>query len=115
MPPPATPPQEVAVKLAASVLGVSSAAPEVPLAGKQLDDYVGTYKPMTGAARIVTREGARLAVTEAGSQAELVAIGRDQFEVSKSQTRYQFRRQRGRVVALEIEPRILIGETLRKE
>jgi D-alanyl-D-alanine carboxypeptidase len=112
--PPATPPQDLAVKLAASVLGVSLAAPEVPLAGKQLDDYVGTYKPAAGAARTVTREGARLAVTEAGSRAELVPIGKDQFEVRSSQTRYQFRRMRGRVMELEIEPRILIGERLTK-
>jgi hypothetical protein len=110
--PPPTPPQDVAVKLAAAVLGVSLEAPEVPLAGKQLDDYAGVYKPENGAARNVAHEGNRLVIEQEGKRVELVPIGKDQFEARGDQAHYQFRRERGGVVRLEIEPRILMGERL---
>jgi D-alanyl-D-alanine carboxypeptidase len=114
--PPGTPPQEAAVKLAASALGVATAMPEVPVTGKLLDDYVGRYTVEAGKPRTVTREGGRLVAVDAdGNKAELVPIGKDLFEVRSSQTRYQFDRQRGRVVDLKIEPRILMGEKLRRE
>jgi D-alanyl-D-alanine carboxypeptidase len=113
--PPPTPPQDLAVKLAAATLGVSLDAPQVPLADKQLDDYVGTYKPATGAARIVAREGEHLVVNDGGKNIELVPIGKDLFEMRANQTRFQFRRQRGRVVEMQSEPRILMGEKLRKQ
>jgi hypothetical protein len=37
---------------------------------------------------------------------ELVPVGDDLFEVRANQARYQFQRERGRIVALEMQPLI---------
>jgi CubicO group peptidase (beta-lactamase class C family) len=114
--PPAAPPQDVAVKLAASVLGLTLDAPELPIPARRLEEYAGRYAFEGGRPRTIARQGERLVVTEEqGSPVELVPIGRDLFEVRGSQLRYQFIRERGRVVSLHTEPRILMGERARRE
>jgi D-alanyl-D-alanine carboxypeptidase len=113
--PPQTPPQELAVKLAARVLGVALAAPEIPLAPARLDEYVGSYSLDGARVRVITRVDDRLYAKDGGANPlELVPTGKDLFEVPASQVRFQFQRQRGRVIAVEMQPRILMGDRARR-
>jgi CubicO group peptidase (beta-lactamase class C family) len=114
--PPSTPPQDLAVKLAASVLAVPLDAPAVRIAPGRLDEYVGRYTVEGGRVRSVERQGDRLVVTESGaSPIDLAPIGKDLFESRGSQVRFQFNRARGRIVGVDIEPRILMAERARRE
>ena len=113
--PPQTPPQDVAVKLASRVLGVALDAREIPVTAARLDDYVGSYSLDDKRIRVITRGGNRLYAKDGeADRLELVPIGKDLFEVPASQVRFQFQRSRGRVVALEMEPRILMGDRARR-
>ncbi len=113
--PPPTPPQEVAVKLAALALGVSLDAPEVPLAPVRLDEYAGTYLLAEGRTRVIARDHDRLRVRDGDAATlELTPTGRDLFEARANQSRFRFRRERGRIVAVDMEPRILMGDRARR-
>ena len=113
--PPQTPPQDLAVKLAARVLNVALDAPEIPIAPARLDDYVGSYSLDGSKIRVITRSDNRLYAKDGeANRLELVPIGKDLFEVRASQMRFQFRRKRGHIVAVEMEPRILIGDRARR-
>jgi D-alanyl-D-alanine carboxypeptidase len=113
--PPQTPPQDVAVKLAARVLEVSSDAPEIPIAAARLDEYVGNYLLEGTRTRTIARDGKRLYARDGdANRLELVPIGKDLFEVRANQARFRFRREHGRIVALEMEPRILLGDSARR-
>jgi D-alanyl-D-alanine carboxypeptidase len=109
--PPRTSPQEVAVQLAAQVLRVSLDAAETPLGPHALDEYSGSYSLDHAQVRRISREAGRLYAQDGdASRAELVPIGKDLFEVRADRTRFRFQRERGRVVAVEREPRILMGD-----
>ena len=109
--PPQTPPQEVAVKLAASALDVSVDSPEIPVPSARLDEYVGNYSIEGAGTRSITRDGGHLYARDGyGERLELVPVGKDLFEVRANQTRFQFQRERGRIVSLEMQPRILMGD-----
>jgi CubicO group peptidase (beta-lactamase class C family) len=109
--PPQTAPQDVAVKLAARVLEVELDAPEIKIAPARLDDYVGSYSLDGTKTRVFTRGDNRLYSKDGdANRLELVPIGNDLFEVRAGQVRFQFQRKRGRIVAVEMEPRILIGD-----
>lgn len=113
--PPQTPPQDVAVKLAARVLDVSLDSPEIKIPAARLDDYVGDYLIEGKRPRAITRDGGRLYAKDgAADRLELVPIGKDLFEVRANQARFQFQREHGRVVAVEMQPRILIGDRARR-
>jgi hypothetical protein len=109
--PPKTPPQDLAVKLAARVLQVSMDAPEVPVTEQRLDEYAGVYRLADSRNVTVSREGQRLyAQEDKAERVELVPIGNDLFEERAHQTRYGFRREHRRIATLEIEPRILMAQ-----
>ena len=109
--PPPTPPQDVAVKLAARVLDVALDAPQIPITAAQLDEYVGSYSLGGSKNRVITRDDHRLYAKDGeANRLELLPIGKDLFEVRAGQVRFQFQRKRGRIVAVEMEPRILIGD-----
>jgi D-alanyl-D-alanine carboxypeptidase len=113
--PPRTQPQELAVKLAARVLNVALDAPEIPIARARLDEFVGSYSLDGTKVRVITRGDNRLYAQDGeANRLELVPIGTDLFEVRESQMRFQFRRKRGHVVSVEMEPRILIGDRARR-
>lgn len=113
--PPQTPPQDVAVKLAARVLDVALDAPEIPIAPARLDEYVGNYSLGGARTRVITRDDKRIyAKDDDADRLELVPIGKDLFEVRANQTRFRFQRERGRIAALEMEPRILMGDRARR-
>jgi len=113
--PPQTPPQELAVKLAARALGVSLDAQAVSLSPRRLGDYAGNYLLADGRARVVTRDGDRLYAQDGdATRLELTPVGEDLFEARANQARFQFRRERGRIVAVEMEPRILMGDRARR-
>lgn len=113
--PPGTPPQELAVKLAARVLQVSVDAPRIAIPEKRLDEYAGRYLLDGGQVLTVSREQNRLYATRTDAERlELVPIGKDLFEERAHQARFRFRREGGRIAALETEPRILMGERARR-
>ena len=113
--PPRTPPQELAVQLAARALGVSLDAPEVALARGRLDEYPGNYLLEDGRTRVITRDGRRLYAQDGDAgKLELTHTGKDLFEARANQARFQFRRQQGRVVGVDMEPRILMGDRARR-
>ena len=113
--PPRTPPQDVAVKLAALALGVSLDSPENTLPARRLDEYVGRYLLADGRAIVISREGDRLHVGEGPAERiTLVPIGRDLFEERAQHARYAFQRESHQVTGLEIEPRILISQRARR-
>jgi hypothetical protein len=86
-------------------------APEVSLAPARLDEYVGSYSLAGTRTRVISREENRLYARDGdANRLEMVPIGKDLFEVRTSQVRFHFRRQRGRIVAVDMEPRILIGD-----
>lgn len=113
--PPRTPPQDVAVKLAARVLQVSMEAPEIGFAEDRLDEYAGRYL-LAGSGSIgISRERNRLYASDGkADRLELVPIGRDLFEERKHHARYRFERKGGSIATLEIEPRILMGQRARR-
>jgi D-alanyl-D-alanine carboxypeptidase len=113
--PPQSPPQDIAVKLAARVLDVALDAAEIPIAPARLDEYVGSYALDGTKVRVITHVGNRLYAKDGDANAlELVPVGKDLFEVRASQARFQFQRERGRIVAVEMQPRILIGDRARR-
>jgi CubicO group peptidase (beta-lactamase class C family) len=113
--PPPTPPQEVAVKLAARALQVPLDAPEIPIPPARLDEYVGKYLIEGTKTCVITRDGAHLYAKEGDAdRLELTPVGKDAFEVRANQARFQFQREHGRIVALEMQPRILMGDRGRR-
>jgi CubicO group peptidase (beta-lactamase class C family) len=109
--PPPTAPQEVAVQLAAQVLNVSLDAVETPIARRTLAEYVGSYSLDGARIRRITHAADRLYAQDADdARVELVPVGKDLFEVRADRSRFRFRREHGRVVAVEREPRILMGD-----
>lgn len=113
--PPQTSPQDVVVKLAARVLDVSLDAREIPVTAVRLDEYVGSYSLDDKGIRVITRGGNRLYAKDGeADRLELVPIGKDLFEVRASQARFHFQREGGRIVAVEMEPRILMGDRARR-
>jgi len=113
--PPQTPPQDVAVKLATRALNVALDAPEIPVTPARLDEYVGSYALDGTRIRVVTRDDHRLYAKDGeANRLELVPVGKDLFEVRAGQARFQFQRKRGRIVAVAMEPRILIGDRARR-
>jgi hypothetical protein len=90
-------------------------APEVPVTAESLDAFAGRY--LLGDSRVLTvsREAARLYVSDGKSdRVHLVPIGPDLFEERGQHARYRFERDGGRIASVEIEPRILIGERARR-
>ena len=113
--PPQTPPQDVAVKLAARALAVSLDSPEIRIPTVRLNDYVGVYSIEGMRDRAITRDGGRLYAKDGQAERlELIPIGKDLFEVRASHARYQFQRVHGRVATVEMQPRILIGDRARR-
>jgi hypothetical protein len=113
--PPRTAPQELAVKLAARALGVSLDAPAMALPRRRLDDYAGRYLLEDGRTRAIQRDGDRLYAQDGdAARLELTPVGEDLFEARANQARFQFRRERGRIVAVGMEPRILMGDRARR-
>ncbi|MEO8061564.1 MAG: serine hydrolase domain-containing protein [Pseudomonadota bacterium] len=113
--PPLTPPQDVAVKLAARALAISMDTPEIAIAEDRLNDLAGRY--LLEGAKVLTVSRERNRLYAAGADAdrlELVPIGTDLFEERTRHTRFRFQREGGRVTALEVEPRILMGERARR-
>jgi D-alanyl-D-alanine carboxypeptidase len=113
--PPQTPPQDVAVKLAARALGVSLDSPEIKIPAARLNDYVGDYLTEGKSVRAITRDGSRLYAKDGDAdRLELLPIGKDLFEVRANHARFKFQRDLGRVVAVEMQPRILMGDRARR-
>jgi D-alanyl-D-alanine carboxypeptidase len=113
--PPRTPPQEVAVNLAARVLGVALDAPELALPERRVKEFAGTYRFLGGELVTLARDGHHLYATRGKpARIELIPIGTDLFEERAGHAHYRFGRDKGRVVSLEIEPRILMGERGRR-
>jgi CubicO group peptidase (beta-lactamase class C family) len=113
--PPQTPPQDLAVKIAARVLDVPLGSPEISISPARLDQYVGNYLIEGTRTRAITHDGKRLYAKDSDAdRLELVPVGKDLFEVRANQARYQFEREHGRIVALEMQPRILIGDHARR-
>jgi D-alanyl-D-alanine carboxypeptidase len=113
--PPRTPPQEVAVLLAARALEVSLELPAVPVTARRLDEFTGRYLLSGPRTLVVSRERNRLYAQEGNaSRVELVPVGEDLFEERAQHAHYRFVRERGRAAMLDIEPRILIGERARR-
>jgi len=109
--PPSTPPQELALKLTTTALGISLNSSEVPIKTKSLREYVGRYAVGPEKTRQITLTGDRLhAKIEGDKELDLTPIGHDLFEARDDQSHFQFMRARGRVAALRIEPRILMGD-----
>jgi D-alanyl-D-alanine carboxypeptidase len=107
--PPRTPPQDVAIQLAARVLQVALDAPEIPIAKQRLAEYGGVYRLPDSRNITVSHEGDRLYAQEANAERiELVPIGAELFEERAHHARYGFRREHRRITTLEIEPRILM-------
>jgi hypothetical protein len=97
------------------VLKVSLDATEVPLAPAHLNEYTGTYTLDQTRMRTILRDGDRLIARDGeADRLELVPIGKDLFEVRANQARYQFQRERGRIVAVEMQPRILQADRARR-
>ena len=113
--PPPTPPQDVAVKLAARVLGAPLDSPEISVPPARLAQYVGNYAVDGAGTRAITRDGAHLYAKDGDAdRLELTPVGKDLFEARANQARFRFQREHGRVVAVEMEPRILIGDRARR-
>ena len=113
--PPPTPPQDVAVRLAARVLNVSLDAPEIRIDAKRIDEFTGVYLLDDSTPITVAREGNRLYASRGkAARVELVPIEPDLFEERAQHTRYQFKRGGRRVTTLDVEPRILMGERARR-
>jgi CubicO group peptidase (beta-lactamase class C family) len=109
--PPQTPPQDAAVRLAARALNVSLESPGVPMAQERLDEYAGRYLIEGTRARVITRDNDHLyAMDGDADRLELTPIGQDLFEARSDLSHFQFRREHGRIVSLETQPRILIGD-----
>jgi hypothetical protein len=101
----------VALKLATTALGISLDTPEVALSEKSLREYVGTYATEPAKSRIIALVGKRLyAKIEGDKDLELTPIDRDLFEARADHSRFQFSRRNGRIAALRMEPRFLIGD-----
>lgn len=113
--PPQTPPQEVAVKLAARALDVSLDSPEIQIPPARLNEYVGNYLIEGTKTRSIKRDNGRLYASDGDAdRLELVPVGKDLFEVRANHARFQFQREHGRIVAVEMQPRILIGDRARR-
>jgi D-alanyl-D-alanine carboxypeptidase len=113
--PPRSSPQDVAVRLAACALGVTRDAPEVPIAPSRLKEYVGSYSLKGGKTRVITRDDRRLFAQDGdANRLELIPVAKDLFEVRATQVRFRFQRENGRVTAVEMEPRILMGDRARR-
>ena len=103
------------MKLAAHALQVPLDAPEIPIPPARLDEYVGKYLIEGTKTRVITRDGSRLYAKEGDAdRLELIPVGKDAFEVRANQARFQFQREHGRIVALEMQPRILMGDRGRR-
>jgi hypothetical protein len=90
-------------------------APEIPVAPARLDEYAGSYALDGTRIRVIARDGNRLYAKDGeANRLELVPVGKDLFEVRAGQVRFQFQRKRGRIVAVAMEPRILIGDRARR-
>jgi D-alanyl-D-alanine carboxypeptidase len=111
--PPSTPAQQLALNLAASALGISLDTPEAPVSQKILNQYVGNYAVEPSKTRRITLVGNRLhAMIEGDKDLELTPIGRDLFEARDDHSHFHFIRLSGRVDALSIEPRFLMGDRI---
>jgi D-alanyl-D-alanine carboxypeptidase len=109
--PPQTPPQQVALQLATHVLGTTLHTPEIRVDAAKLDEYVGLYRVKEGQTRAITRRTNRLHVQEgAEASSELTPIATDLFEARANQARFRFLRKDGAIIAVQMEPRILMGD-----
>jgi hypothetical protein len=109
--PPSTPPQELALRLTTTALGISLDSPEAAVTTKSLHEYVGRYSIAPDKTRQITLARGRLhAKIEGDKDLELTPIGHDLFEARSDHSRFQFVRVHGHVDALRIEPRILMGD-----
>jgi CubicO group peptidase (beta-lactamase class C family) len=109
--PPSTSTQELALKLTTTALGISLDTPEVTMSPQQLSEYVGSYSAAPDKTRHISLSGNQLhAKIEGDKDLELTPIGRDLFEARSDHSQFQFMRVSGRVDALRIEPRILMGD-----
>lgn len=109
--PPSTPPQELALRLTTTALGISLDSPEAAVTTKSLHEYVGRYSIAPDKTRQIALAGERLhAKIEGDKDLELTPIGHDLFEARSDHSQFQFVRVHGQVDALRIEPRILRGD-----
>lgn len=110
--PPTTPPQQTALKLATTALGIPLDSSQVAIDLHDLDQYPGTYVVEGTAPRHITRDGDSLYAQEGEKRMQLTPVGRDLFEAREDHSQYHFIRQKNRVDALSVEPRILMGDHL---
>ncbi|MGH9409611.1 MAG: DUF3471 domain-containing protein, partial [Vicinamibacterales bacterium] len=94
-------PEDIAVKIAAEVIGDPVHNPPViAVPADVLDTYVGRYQIAPGSVRTITREGTRMfSQRDGGETSEIVPIGATEFTFKDSFQRLSFEQDSsGRVV-----------------
>jgi CubicO group peptidase (beta-lactamase class C family) len=106
-PAPVATPEELALQMAARVLGVNAEPAEVPLSVDQLDEYVGVYRINEQDTRSIQRRDQQLySQHSSGPPFAIYPIGKDRFAFRDSMTQLIFERENGRVVAVSLTPRL---------
>jgi D-alanyl-D-alanine carboxypeptidase len=88
----------------------------IPLAAREMDEYVGVYRFGEGTARLITRDGDKLySQRSGGDKVEILALGKDHFYFAQSDNQLRFRRDaQGKITGADYIPRRGMEESGRR-